>query len=86
MSLSKSNSATVRLNSLGAKVPDATTVDLCEVTPGVFDLELNGRLFTVEVSDRTGELTACDGGRPERVPQWLEAVMVDRVGLDGVTL
>ncbi len=79
-------SITIDLAEIGAAVPDGTTVEIAQVAPQVYRCERNGVGYEVEVGWRTGELTLADEGRPERVPDWLEAAMAEAVGIDEVTL
>ncbi|QCC57280.1 hypothetical protein [Natrinema thermotolerans] len=65
---------------------DGDEIVVTQVAPQVYHCVRDGVRHVIEVSWRVGELTIVDGTRPETVPQWLEGVLAEAIGLDEVTL
>lgn len=85
---------TVDLSKVSDSFPSETELELVfRGTPGSFIIEAalpNGTRYTIEGGGRTAELTgvfASNGSaeKPERVPDWLEGVLVERTPIHEVS-
>jgi len=87
MAITNADTTTIALAEIGCEVPDGTTVDVIQRAGDVLEVTRNGHTFTVEIGlGRVAEVTLRNKTRPERVPDWLAALLKTRFDVREVRL
>ncbi|ELY68857.1 hypothetical protein [Natrinema versiforme] len=87
MAITTDDTTTIELATIGADVPDGTTIDV-RPTRGGLEVDRRDETFIIEGEGSRCVLTGVIGRdeMPDRVPDWLEAALRDEYGIKEVVL